>query len=171
LEAARTQDARAFVLAIDDVETSLRTAQVMRTHFPHVPVYARARNRQHVHRLMDLGVHEIEREAFLGSLELTKDLLKGLGVPKERAKWITEVFRESDERRLYDDYEHHTDDEKVRLRALKQTQELAELFDQDVADKTVEKVNTDPKPAKKTAPTPPRPGPDDLPMLAKQAKG
>ncbi len=60
LEAARTQDARAFVLAIDDVETSLRTAQVVRTHFPHVPIYARARNRQHVHRLMDLG-HQGDR--------------------------------------------------------------------------------------------------------------
>ena len=171
LEAARTQDARAFVLAIDDVETSIRTAQIVRTHFPHVPVYARARNRQHVHRLMDLGVHEIEREAFLGSLELTKDLLKGLGMPKERAKWIVEVFRESDERRLYDDYEHYTDDEKVRLRALKQTQELAELFDQDVADKNVEKVNVEPNPAKKPAPVAARAEADDIPILAKQAKG
>ena len=72
LEAATTQDARAFILAIDDVETSVRTAQVVRTHFPHVPVYARARNRQHVHRLMDLGIEEIERETFLSALDLTK---------------------------------------------------------------------------------------------------
>jgi monovalent cation:proton antiporter-2 (CPA2) family protein len=174
LEAARTQDARAFVLAIDDMETSIRTAQVVRTHFPHVPIFARARNRQHVHRLMDLGVHEIEREAFLGSLQLTKDLLKGLGMPDARAKWITEVFRESDERRLYDDYEHYTDDEKVRIRALKQTQELTELFDQDVADEKVEKVN-DPVAAKKAAPVRTTvhvdTEADALAILAKPAKG
>jgi glutathione-regulated potassium-efflux system protein KefB len=131
LEAAKTQDARAFVLAIDDVETSVRTAQVVRTHFPHVPIYARARNRQHVYRLMDLGIEDIERETFLGSLELTKDLLSGLGARNDRAKWIIEMFKESDESRLYDDYKHYTDAEKIAIRARKQSQELEDLFTRD----------------------------------------
>jgi glutathione-regulated potassium-efflux system protein KefB len=150
LEAARTQDARAFVLAIDDVETSIRTAQIVRQHFPHVPIYARARNRQHVHRLMDLGVVEIERESFLSSLELTKDLLRGLGTPESRAKWIIEMFKERDERRLYDDYKHYTNTEKIRLYALKQSQELEELFAQDVAE---EAAKVEPKAAKKPVTT------------------
>jgi glutathione-regulated potassium-efflux system protein KefB len=149
LEAARVQDARAFVLAIDDVETSIRTAQIVRTHFPHVPIYARARNRQHVHRLMDLGIEEIEREAFLSSLELTKALLRGLGTAEKRAKWIIETFRDRDERRLYDDYTHYTDTEKIRLYALRQSQELEELFAQDLAEET---TRAEPPPAKKTAP-------------------
>jgi glutathione-regulated potassium-efflux system protein KefB len=149
LEAARTQDARAFVLAIDDVETSLRTAQIVRTHFPHVPIYARARNRQHVHRLMDLGIEDIEREAFLSSLELTKDLLKGLGTPDARARWIVEMFKERDERRLYDDYKHYTDAEKIRLYALKQSQELEELFAQDASEENAGK-KAEPPPLKKT---------------------
>ena len=149
LEAARTQDARAFVLAIDDVETSIRTAQIVRTHFPHVPIYARARNRQHVHRLMDLGIEEIERESFLSSLELTKALLRGLGTAEKRAKWIIETFRDRDERRLYDDYTHYTDTEKIRLYALKQSQELEELFAQDLAE---EATQAESPPAKKTGP-------------------
>jgi glutathione-regulated potassium-efflux system protein KefB len=147
LEAARVQDARAFVLAIDDVETSLRTAQVVRAHFPHVPVYARARNRQHVHKLMDLGIEDVEREVFLGSLELTKDLLEGLGTPGKRSKWIIEMFKEKDERRLYDDYLHYTDEEKLRSQALKQSQELEELFTQDMAE---DQPATDAPPAKKS---------------------
>jgi len=147
LEAARVQDARAFVLAIDDVETSIRTAQIVRTHFPHVPIYARARNRQHVHRLMDLGIEEIERESFLSSLELTKALLRGLGTPEKRAKWIIEMFRDRDERRLYDDYTHYTDTEKIRLYALKQSQELEELFAQDLAEETAQ---AEPQQVKKT---------------------
>jgi monovalent cation:proton antiporter-2 (CPA2) family protein len=151
LEAARTQDARAFVLAIDDVETSIRTAQVVRAHFPHVPIYARARNRQHVHRLMDLGIEEIERETFPASLELTKELLRELGTPDGRARWIIEMFKESDERRLYDDYKHYTDLEKVQLRARKQTQELEELFAQDVAD---DEVKPEPPVAKKAGKAP-----------------
>jgi glutathione-regulated potassium-efflux system protein KefB len=152
LEAARTQDARAFVLAIDDVETSIRTAQVVRTHFPDVPVYSRARNRQHVHRLMDLGIEEIERETFLAALELTKELLRGLGTADKRAKWIVEMFKERDERRLYDDYKYYTDTEKIRLYALKQSQELEELFAQDAAAADTED-NIEPLPAKKTGTT------------------
>jgi glutathione-regulated potassium-efflux system protein KefB len=148
LEAARTQDARAFVLAIDDIETSMRTAQVVRTHFPHVPVYARARNRQHVHRLMDLGIEEIERETFLSALDLTKSLLGGLGTPMGRAKWIMDTFRESDERRLYDDYKHYTDTEKLQLHAREQSQELEELFAQDDAER---ETKAEPVPVKKGA--------------------
>jgi glutathione-regulated potassium-efflux system protein KefB len=147
LEAARVQDARAFVLAIDDMETSLRTAQVVRAHFPHVPIYARARNRQHVHKLMDLGIEDVEREVFLGSLELTKDLLEGLGTPGKRSRWIIEMFKEKDERRLYDDYMHYTDEEKLRSQALKQSQELEELFTQDMAE---DQPATDAPPAKKS---------------------
>lgn len=146
LEAARTQDARAFVLALDDVETSIRTAEIVRTHFPHVPIYARARNRQHVHRLMDLGIEDVERETFLASLELTKDLLRGLGTPDGRAKWIIEMFKESDERRLYDDYKHYTDAEKIWIQARKQSQELEELFAQDAAE---DETKAEPPPPKK----------------------
>lgn len=138
LEAAKTQDARAFVLAIDDIEASIRTAQVVKTYFPHVPIFARARNRQHVHRLMDLGIEDIERETFLGSMELTKDLLIGLGTRNDRAKWIIEMFKESDERRLYDDYKHYTDAEKIAIRARKQSQELEELFAKDEVEEVEE---------------------------------
>jgi monovalent cation:proton antiporter-2 (CPA2) family protein len=134
LEAAMTKDARAFVLAIDDVEASVRTAQIVRQHFPHVPIYARARNRQHVHQLMDLGIENIERETFLSSLDLTRDLLRDFGLTEKRAKWIIDTFKESDEKRLYEDYKNQSDLEKIRIRALKQSQELEEIFAQDQID-------------------------------------
>ncbi len=134
LEAARLKKARAFVLAIDDVEASIRTAEIVRRHFPQVPIYARARNRQHVHRLMDLGIENIERETFLSSLDMTQELLRGLGTSGPRAKWIVETFKERDERRLYDDYKYRSDVEKLRLRALKQSEELAEIFAEDAAE-------------------------------------
>ena len=69
------------MLAIDDVDASLRVAEIVRKHFPDLPVYARARDRIHVHKLLDLGVTIIERETFLSSaLELTRRLLRGLGL-------------------------------------------------------------------------------------------
>ncbi len=67
LEAAQTGKARAFVLAIDDVEASLRTAELVRRLYPELPIYARARNRNHAHRLLDLGIKAIQRETFLSA--------------------------------------------------------------------------------------------------------
>jgi glutathione-regulated potassium-efflux system protein KefB len=134
LRAAGADKARAFVLAIDDVEGSMRVAEMVRTHFPDLPIYARARDRTHVHRLMDLGVEIIERETFLAALELTKDLLRGLGLKEGEVRRLTETFKRLDEKRLYEDYQYYTDLEKVRANAQSQAKELEELFARDVEE-------------------------------------
>jgi glutathione-regulated potassium-efflux system protein KefB len=134
LRAAGADKALAFVLAIDKVDSSLRVAEMVRTHFPDLPVYARARDRTHVHKLMDLGVTIIERETFLAALELTKDLLRGLGLKESEVRRLTETFRRLDEKRLYEDYQYYTDLEKVRANALSQAKELEELFARDVEE-------------------------------------
>ena len=119
LRAAGADKARAFVLAIDNVDASLRVAEMVRTHFPDLPIYARARDRTHVHKLMDLGVEIIERETFLAALELTKDLLRGSrAAARPRSSALTETFKRLDEKRLYEDYQYYTDTEKVRANAL-----------------------------------------------------
>jgi hypothetical protein len=97
-------------------------------------IYARARDRTHVHKLMDLGVTIIERETFLAALELTKELLKGLGLSSAEVKRVTETFMRLDEKRLYEDYQYYTDVEKVRANALSQARELEELFARDVVE-------------------------------------
>src|SRR5256885_16117145 len=79
LEAAKTGEAKLFVLAIDDVEASVKTATVVRKHFPEVPILARARNRVHAFRLRDLGVKLIWRETFSASLEIARQTLLSLG--------------------------------------------------------------------------------------------
>jgi len=134
LRAAGADKARAFVLAIDDVDASLRVAEMVRKHFPDLPVYARARDRIHVHKLMDLGVGIIERETFLSALELTHRLLRGLGLSEHEAKRLLATFKRQDEKRLYDDYKYYTDVEKVRANALTATVELEQLFDRDVEE-------------------------------------
>lgn len=134
LRAARADKATAFVLAIDDVENSLRVAETVRQNYPDLPIYARARDRTHVHRLMDLGVKIIERETFLSALELTRALLRGLGLPAAEVKRLTETFKRLDEKRLYQDYQYYTDLEKVRANARTQAKELEELFARDVEE-------------------------------------
>jgi glutathione-regulated potassium-efflux system protein KefB len=134
LRAARADKARAFVLAIDNVDASLRVAESVRQNFPDLPIYARARDRTHVHKLMDLGVTIIERETFLSALELTRRLLRGLGLREAEVRRLTETFKTQDEKRLYQDYQYYTDLEKVRANAQSQAKELEELFARDIEE-------------------------------------
>ena len=83
LRAAHAGEARIFVLAIGDIERSLRTAAIVRGNFPHLTIIARARNRRHAYQLMDLGVTVLQRETFLSSLELAGDALRALGLKKD----------------------------------------------------------------------------------------
>lgn len=128
LEAAQADKARAFVLAIDDMEASLRTAEIVKRHYPLLPIFARARNRQHFHRLMDLGVASIERETFPASLEMARQVLRGLGLTEAEAKRTVSVFAASDVRRLIEDYAHFTDLEMMRSNAKRHAAELEQLF-------------------------------------------
>lgn len=134
LRAAGADKALAFVLAIDTVDGSVRVAEIVRRNFPDLPIYARARDRIHVHRLMDLGVTIIERETFLSALELTRKLLRGLGLGPAEAKRLLETFKRQDEKRLFDDYKYYTDLEKVRANALTAAVELEDLFARDVKE-------------------------------------
>lgn len=133
LRVAGAGSAQALVLAIDDVEASVKTAEVVRAHFPDLPIYARARNRQHAFRLMDLGVRSLRRETFLSALDLTRQLLEGLGVPRAEAQRAVETFKAHDEQRLRDDQAHWTDEERVRVRAKRAIEELEEMFARDAA--------------------------------------
>ena len=141
LIAAKAHQARAFVLAIDDVDASLRTAEVVRRHYPDLPIFARARNRQHVYKLMDLGIEQIRRETFLSALDLTRLLLTGLGTAQNEAARLTETFKDHDRQRLYADYVHYTDLEKMTRKTREAQKELEELFATDLAQSSKDKTD------------------------------
>ena len=134
LRAAGAANAKLFVLAIDDVEASLRTARIVRQHFPNLKILARARNRKHAYELMDLGIEAIRRETFLSALDLTTEVLKDLGFSADAAGDATESFRQHDERRLNEHRHAHTDEQKMQALAKEATRELEEMFEQDAKD-------------------------------------
>lgn len=131
LRAAHVEHARAFVLAVDDVEASVRIAEILRRHFPRVPVYARARNRQHAHRLMDLGAKAIVRETFASSLELGEHLLLGLGWAPADAREAAARFRAHDERTLAQQYALRHDEQALLQSVREAAAELENLFEAD----------------------------------------
>ncbi len=129
LRASRIDKAAGFVIAVNNMETSLKIAKIVRDHYPDLPIFARARNRRHVHLLMDLGVHVIRRETFLSAVELTRDILTTAYFESdETVNRDLDRFMEHDRQRLYDDYEHFTDIEKLRERNKSAAIELEELF-------------------------------------------
>lgn len=131
LEAAGARTAKVFILAIDDIEASVRTAQVVKQHFPNLKIFARVRNRQHAYELMDLGLHVNYRETFVSSLELTHDVLRELGKTEVHAKETIRKFREQDEKSLISQHAVHRD-EAALIRASKHSvQQLADIFQAD----------------------------------------
>ncbi|HQR10767.1 MAG TPA: monovalent cation:proton antiporter-2 (CPA2) family protein [Casimicrobiaceae bacterium] len=134
LESARTRDAKLFVLAIDDVEASVKTAALVRKHFPDLPILARARNRVHYYRLRDLDIEAIERETFLSSLETARQALEQLGLSPARARHASDLFREHDRRQLEAQYAVRQDEAQLIQTATQAAAQLQELFESDVKE-------------------------------------
>jgi len=133
LRAARADLAQIFVLAIDDVEASVKTAEMVKKHYPHLKIYARARNRVHAYRLMDVGVDELIRETFLSSLELARDVLIGLGYSRNEADDAVRRFREHDEDLLQRQHKIYHDEAQLIAAAKQGAEELERLFEQDIS--------------------------------------
>ncbi len=127
LRAAGAGNARIFILAISDLEQSMRIAQAVRTHFPHLKIIARARNRRHAHKLMDLGITRIFRETLFSSLAMTELVLRDLGHPDEEAKRLIETFRDRDERLLVEQHAIHDSEEKL-IQSVRDTAEELEAL-------------------------------------------
>jgi glutathione-regulated potassium-efflux system ancillary protein KefC/glutathione-regulated potassium-efflux system protein KefB len=133
LRAAGAATAKIFVLAIDDVDASIRTAQLVRGHFPHLKVYARARNRQHAFALMDAGVRNIIRETFASSLEMAELVLEALGETAETARTAVRRFRRHDDTTLAAQYAVKDDETKFRATSEEAAKQLEKLFEADEA--------------------------------------
>jgi len=131
LRAAGAEHARIFVLAIDDIEASARTAEAAQRHFPHLRLIARARNRRHAHRLMDIGVEHIFRETLLSSLAMSQRVLENLGFSAEETRRIADSFRERDERLLNEQYAIHDSEEQLIQSAKDTAAELESLLRDD----------------------------------------
>jgi len=128
LRAAGADRAKIFVLAVSDLEQSMRIAEAVRTHFPHLKVIARARNRRHAHKLMDLGIEHIFRETLLSSLAMTELVLRDLGHSTDEAKRLIDAFCERDARLLVEQHAIHDSEEKLIQSAKDTAGELESLL-------------------------------------------
>ncbi|TFH85758.1 cation:proton antiporter [Billgrantia azerbaijanica] len=131
LQAAGADRARVLVVAVGDPQASMRIVELAKRHFPHLKLYARARNRYHAHLLMRAGVGQIVRELLPASLELTRDALIGLGIPRERAQHTVDTFRAHDEQALLRQLEVFGNEKKLIQTIQEAARELEALYEAD----------------------------------------
>ena len=131
LRAAGADNAEVFVIATDDPETNVRVARLVKRQFPKLRIYARARNRRHAYRLMDLQVQGVVRETFHSSLEMAMRVLEGLGMPQGEAAMRAARFRAHDEVLLETQYQFADDEAKLVQTSQEALAELEQLFEAD----------------------------------------
>ncbi|MEZ5938012.1 MAG: NAD-binding protein, partial [Hyphomonadaceae bacterium] len=93
-------EARLFVVAVDQREASIRAVEHVHREHPNVRIIARAFDRLHYYELKDAGADVVIRELFEGSLSAAKAALIELGVSPAIAGRAADVFRTHDEETL-----------------------------------------------------------------------
>ena len=132
LSAAKVEQAEFFVIATDDADANIKTAELVHKLYPHIKIIARARNRQHVHRLMDIGAHAV-RETYHSSLEMSRHTLIALGLTQTQADARIHRFTLHDEQLLKAQHAVYDDATKVMQTAQEARADLARLFELDEA--------------------------------------
>jgi Kef-type K+ transport system membrane component KefB/voltage-gated potassium channel Kch len=148
LISAKTGSAKLFVLAIDDVEASLKTAALVREHFPDLPILARARNRTHHFQLRDFGITMIYRETFLTSIAVAQQALLNLGFTTAAAERAASLFRQHDESLIEVQHAVHHDEAQLIQHSQLATEQLKSLFEADTVNLLQQNsgtTNTEPK--------------------------
>jgi glutathione-regulated potassium-efflux system ancillary protein KefC/glutathione-regulated potassium-efflux system protein KefB len=131
LRSAHVDRARVFVLALDDIEVSVKIAETVKHHFPDLHLAARARNRQHAIALKDVGADFIIRDTLLSSVHLAGEVLKDIGLSAQEAEAATSFFLKHDNETLEKQYAFHQDEDALIQSARDASRELKELFNSD----------------------------------------
>lgn len=105
LKNAGIEHAKLLIVSVGNAEANLEIVKLAKQHFPHLKIFARARNRRHAYELHKLGVDYFRRELFDSSLLMTKEVMKFMGYSEEDAHRKAEAFQKHDEANLIKSFE------------------------------------------------------------------
>ena len=131
LRVAGAAKAKVLVLAIDDMEQSIKVAKLALQHFPNLRLVTRARNARHYYALRNLGVQFIERETFDSALISGRTVLENLGWQPHQARNLAMRFRRHNLEQLDKMAPLWKDEDQLIAAAKKGRQQLEELFAQE----------------------------------------
>lgn len=93
LERVGIAKASAVVVTLDDSAAASRLVKALRAKWPKVPVYARARDREHMLELEAAGATAVVHEALEASLQLSGHVLRAIGASNEVAATLIDRVR------------------------------------------------------------------------------
>lgn len=86
--------AMAAIVTLDDPQAAARTVAAFRDHWPHLRLFARARDRDHAANLLAMGAEAVVPETFESSLTLARGALESFGVPSSAVEELVQLYRE-----------------------------------------------------------------------------
>ncbi len=92
--------ARAFVVTTDAPGATERMVAAIRKAWPGAVIHARARDIEHAHQLMALGVSAVTPETLEASLQLARGLLMRIGLPEDATDTRLAAMREEELRKI-----------------------------------------------------------------------
>lgn len=128
LETAGAKEAKLLIIAIDDREKTNEMVVSAKRHFPNAKILTRAFDVMHFHELYALGADYVEREMFLGSLNLGKQALLELGMNTAEASRKTDIFAKTDTAMMLRLGEHRDDRKRYISESLLARDEMMKIL-------------------------------------------
>jgi glutathione-regulated potassium-efflux system ancillary protein KefC len=132
LRSAGLQQAKIFVVAIDDPAKALEIVKLVHHEFPHIKIFARARNRRYAGELLHAGAYYIRRETFDSSLTMAQAVMNAVGYDEHLTHRKAQQFREHDEALLKKSVEYIGREEEFVDIAKQAGEELKQLLTDDL---------------------------------------
>jgi len=101
LKAAGCENAKIFIAAIDNPRVNLQVVEMVKKHFPHIKILARARNRNDAFELVGMGINDFYRENLYSAVHLGVDALVEMGQRRYTATRQAQRFIKYDEEATY----------------------------------------------------------------------
>lgn len=137
LKAAGIKHANVLVVAVNDKQESLAIVDIAKKENSRIKIVARAIDRAHAYELHSLGVDNVIRETFAGSVDAATDVLSELGFTEGQALQVAEMFKQHDESMLLKSVEHKDDLPQLLKLSNQGREELQQLFEEDSKDGVV----------------------------------
>ena len=102
ITAAGAARARAVVITINEPEDVSRAVRELRSAYPDLAIYVRARDLTHVRQLEDLGATAVVPETLEASLQLGGIIVRAIGISAEDSAATLDSFREDDYAMLHE---------------------------------------------------------------------
>ncbi|UOG34195.1 monovalent cation:proton antiporter-2 (CPA2) family protein [Leptospira noguchii] len=135
LRSAGAEHADLFILAIQDIDISVKVAELIKKNFPNLTIIARARNREHVFKLMELGIQIIRRDTFASALELAGETLSQLGFMDSEVEKKVKKFRAHDELTLKGQFQIRGNEKEFIQFSKNSMRQLEDAFEADRQEK------------------------------------